>query len=213
MIRSLNKRPNPTLLWPPSFLTTSATVSWMKILRNPRLCLQSLFTNRSHWLTCFLRRRYCLLILLVSRIGSMCTVFCRQPMLRSEFLTLGNHTPYPCFSGFTAWSSSREPHQVFTLLESAYGAFDHIAKRRRIFKGMHPISVCSQMVDVFHLVLTKEWLFIYVYSWDNRRLVSTLMHEWFVDCSMALSTWCLLFFFASFSYVGKHRTISMHRFP
>jgi len=37
-------------------------------------------------------------------------------------------------SGFTAWSSSREPVQVFTLLESIYQSFDQIAKRRRIFK-------------------------------------------------------------------------------
>ena len=31
--------------------------------------------------------------------------------------------------GFTAWSSSREPSQVFELLESTYGEFDKLAKR------------------------------------------------------------------------------------
>jgi len=36
--------------------------------------------------------------------------------------------------GFTAWSSVREPSQVFTLLETVYHAFDVIAKQRRIFK-------------------------------------------------------------------------------
>jgi class 3 adenylate cyclase len=36
--------------------------------------------------------------------------------------------------GFTAWSSVREPSQVFLLLESVYGSFDQIAKRRRVFK-------------------------------------------------------------------------------
>ena len=36
--------------------------------------------------------------------------------------------------GFTAWSSVREPSQVFLLLESVYGSFDKIAKRRRVFK-------------------------------------------------------------------------------
>ena len=36
--------------------------------------------------------------------------------------------------GFTAWSSVREPAQVFTLLESLYGAFDVIADKRRVFK-------------------------------------------------------------------------------
>jgi class 3 adenylate cyclase len=37
-------------------------------------------------------------------------------------------------SGFTAWSSTREPSQVFVLLETIYKAFDEIAKRRRVFK-------------------------------------------------------------------------------
>jgi class 3 adenylate cyclase len=37
-------------------------------------------------------------------------------------------------SGFTAWSSLREPSQVFTLLETIYGEFDALAKRRRVFK-------------------------------------------------------------------------------
>uniref|UniRef100_A0A7S3L4M9 Phosphodiesterase n=1 Tax=Amphora coffeiformis TaxID=265554 RepID=A0A7S3L4M9_9STRA len=36
--------------------------------------------------------------------------------------------------GFTAWSSVREPAQVFTLLETVYHRFDEIAKRRRVFK-------------------------------------------------------------------------------
>lgn len=37
-------------------------------------------------------------------------------------------------AGFTAWSSVREPAQVFTLLETLYRSFDEIAKRRRVFK-------------------------------------------------------------------------------
>jgi class 3 adenylate cyclase len=36
--------------------------------------------------------------------------------------------------GFTAWSSTREPTQVFTLLETIYAGFDEIARRRRVFK-------------------------------------------------------------------------------
>eukprot|EP00980_Cylindrotheca_fusiformis_P017959 scaffold5706_cov151-Cylindrotheca_fusiformis.AAC.5 len=36
--------------------------------------------------------------------------------------------------GFTAWSSAREPHQVFILLETLYGAFDKIAYRHGVFK-------------------------------------------------------------------------------
>jgi hypothetical protein len=36
--------------------------------------------------------------------------------------------------GFTAWSSTRPPVDVFRLLESVYGAFDEIAERRGVFK-------------------------------------------------------------------------------
>jgi class 3 adenylate cyclase len=37
-------------------------------------------------------------------------------------------------AGFTAWSSTRDPKQVFVLLQTVYQAFDEIAKRRRVFK-------------------------------------------------------------------------------
>eukprot|EP00980_Cylindrotheca_fusiformis_P010299 scaffold2294_cov106-Cylindrotheca_fusiformis.AAC.15 len=37
-------------------------------------------------------------------------------------------------AGFTAWSSAREPQQVFILLENIYGALDGIAQRLAIFK-------------------------------------------------------------------------------
>jgi class 3 adenylate cyclase len=36
--------------------------------------------------------------------------------------------------GFTAWSSQREPTQVFTLLQNLYQAFDSVAKKRGVFK-------------------------------------------------------------------------------
>eukprot|EP00980_Cylindrotheca_fusiformis_P003257 scaffold735_cov116-Cylindrotheca_fusiformis.AAC.27 len=37
-------------------------------------------------------------------------------------------------AGFTAWSSAREPAQVFILLETIYGAFDKHAYRHNVFK-------------------------------------------------------------------------------
>jgi hypothetical protein len=37
-------------------------------------------------------------------------------------------------AGFTAWSSTRNPSQVFTLLETIYFAFDKIADKRGVFK-------------------------------------------------------------------------------
>eukprot|EP00980_Cylindrotheca_fusiformis_P013632 scaffold3508_cov113-Cylindrotheca_fusiformis.AAC.12 len=43
--------------------------------------------------------------------------------------------------GFTAWSSAREPQQVFLLLESIYHSFDKIAYRHDIFK-VETVSDC-----------------------------------------------------------------------
>jgi class 3 adenylate cyclase len=37
-------------------------------------------------------------------------------------------------AGFTAWSSTRQPSHVFTLLETIYKAFDDIALRRHVYK-------------------------------------------------------------------------------
>jgi class 3 adenylate cyclase len=37
-------------------------------------------------------------------------------------------------AGFTKWSSTRSPTQVFELLETIYSAFDKIANKRRVFK-------------------------------------------------------------------------------
>lgn len=50
-------------------------------------------------------------------------------------------------AGFTAWSSVREPCQVFQLLETLFEAFDEIALRRRVYKvetvgGKRQISSC-----------------------------------------------------------------------
>jgi class 3 adenylate cyclase len=37
-------------------------------------------------------------------------------------------------AGFTNWTASRKPEDVFVLLETLYGAFDAIALRREVFK-------------------------------------------------------------------------------
>jgi len=48
-------------------------------------------------------------------------------------------------AGFTAWSSTREPSQVFTLLQNLYQAFDSIAKKRGVFK-VETIGDCYMYV-------------------------------------------------------------------
>lgn len=54
-----------------------------------------------------------------------------QPMAE---LFLSTTIMFADIAGFTAWSSTREPHQVFTLLETVYSTFDRIASTRRVFK-------------------------------------------------------------------------------
>jgi class 3 adenylate cyclase len=50
-------------------------------------------------------------------------------------------------TGFTAWSFVREPPQVFILLETIYGAYDRIARKRGVFKvetiGDCYVAVCG----------------------------------------------------------------------
>lgn len=48
-------------------------------------------------------------------------------------------------TGFTAWCSEREPSQVFLLLESIYGEYDAIAKKRKVFK-VETIGDCYMAV-------------------------------------------------------------------
>ena len=48
--------------------------------------------------------------------------------------------------GFTAWSSTREPPDVFRLLETIYSSFDKIAERRRIFK-VETVGDCCKYLE------------------------------------------------------------------
>jgi hypothetical protein len=46
--------------------------------------------------------------------------------------------------GFTAWASTREPTQVFILLEGLYSSFDKIALKRKVLKietGTYTLSL------------------------------------------------------------------------
>lgn len=54
--------------------------------------------------------------------------------------------------GFTAWSSSRAPTDVFGLLEKVYGAFDERAKKRKVFK----VETVGDQVCCFLCVLLLD---------------------------------------------------------
>ena len=63
--------------------------------------------------------------------------------------------------GFTAWSSEREPTQVFQLLETLYHAFDTIARKRRVFK-VETIGDCYG--NDFLLILLALYFLLFVGS-------------------------------------------------
>jgi hypothetical protein len=58
------------------------------------------------------------------------------------------------FPGFTKWSSTRTPVEVFRLLETLYGAFDRIASKRRVEKietvRNDPVLFSSREMLLFH---------------------------------------------------------------
>ncbi|CAB9524962.1 Receptor-type guanylate cyclase gcy [Seminavis robusta] len=64
-------------------------------------------------------------------------------------------------AGFTQWCDGREPKDVFLLLETLYGTFDTIARRRRVFKietiGDCYLAVCGvpKANDKHAVVMTR----------------------------------------------------------
>lgn len=74
-------------------------------------------------------------------------------------------------AGFTAWSSTREPAQVFILLQTVYQNFDAIAKRRKVFKvetigtlytRRLQLSLCNRCM--FCLIVIETFVFSFSLS-------------------------------------------------
>lgn len=76
--------------------------------------------------------------------------------------------------GFTAWSSVREPRQVFTLLEVLYSAFDRIAKRRRVFKVE---TVVSQLFVGFQVIVARRKLSSHVGFNRETAMLQVLVYQ------------------------------------
>jgi len=67
-------------------------------------------------------------------LGSSATDFSDHDDAPLADLFLDATVIFADISGFTAWSSTREPTQVFKLLETIYGAYDRISQTRGVFK-------------------------------------------------------------------------------
>jgi Adenylate and Guanylate cyclase catalytic domain len=68
-------------------------------------------------------------------------------------------------AGFTAWSSVREPCQVFILLETLFRAFDSIAKKRGIFKVRVPGGLFNERESFGTHLVTSCLFFTGGNSW------------------------------------------------
>jgi Adenylate and Guanylate cyclase catalytic domain len=78
--------------------------------------------------------------------------------------------------GFTAWSSSRQPDQVFILLQTIYNAFDHIAKRRRVFK-VETIGDCYLAVTGLPEPQANHALIMARFAYECRQKMNELARE------------------------------------
>jgi hypothetical protein len=122
-------------LFPAGMLFSSSVLS-----PNIALCLVSEFCRHTHQNCiarshCFVRRYRWYVVILDS---VLCSGFTCRPVRIKQL---------HCFfaTGFTAWSSVREPTQVFQLLETLYHHFDEIANRKWDRRGSQP-SCVSVMV-------------------------------------------------------------------
>ncbi|CAB9507180.1 Receptor-type guanylate cyclase gcy [Seminavis robusta] len=70
-------------------------------------------------------------------------------------------------AGFTAWSSSRQPVDVFRLLEAIYSEFDRIAKRRRVFK-VETIGDCYVAITGIPKQHKDHAVAMAKFAWDTR---------------------------------------------
>jgi class 3 adenylate cyclase len=83
--------------------------------------------------------------------------------------------------GFTSWSATRQPTQVFLLLETLYAAFDKIAKRRGVFK-VETIGDCYVAVTGLPTPRKSHALVMARFANDCRRK----MHELTVELERSL---------------------------
>ncbi|CAJ1963743.1 unnamed protein product [Cylindrotheca closterium] len=79
-------------------------------------------------------------------------------------------------AGFTAWSSSREPSQVFILLETMFSTFDKLALRRRVFK-VETIGDCYLAVCGLPEPCEKHALNMVAFARDCLEKTSVLAHQ------------------------------------
>lgn len=89
-------------------------------------------------------------------------------------------------AGFTKWSSERNPVEVFKLLETLYGQFDRIAKRRKVFKveTVSPASTVS-----WNVCMTI--IYIECMLWTAQQYVNLTFFYFVSFCRLETAMWQL----------------------
>jgi Adenylate and Guanylate cyclase catalytic domain len=89
-------------------------------------------------------------------------------------------------AGFTAWSSTRDPEQVFILLQTLYHRLDQIAKRRKVFK-VETIGDCYLAVTGLPVAQLHHAMIMTRFACDCRSAMTEVMSQLEVtlgpDCS------------------------------
>lgn len=89
-------------------------------------------------------------------------------------------------AGFTAWSSTRDPPQVFILLQHLYHGFDQIAKRRKVYK-IETIGDCYVAVTGLPEAQPKHASIMARFAWE----CMAKMYEITCDLESQLGPECL----------------------
>jgi Adenylate and Guanylate cyclase catalytic domain len=79
-------------------------------------------------------------------------------------------------SGFTAWSSTREPANVFVLLQTVFSGFDRIAKRRKVFK-VETIGDCYVAATGLPEAQANHFVIMARFAWECRSEMHQMMRE------------------------------------
>lgn len=89
-------------------------------------------------------------------------------------------------TGFTAWSSTRDPDQVFTLLQTLFQGFDEIAQRRKVFK-VETIGDSYVAVTGLPKPQANHAIIMARFAWECRQKMNDLMKQLEIqlgpDCS------------------------------
>jgi hypothetical protein len=127
---------SPKIFWPMELALLVAAATSLAMVMHSQASLRPSHQQRlvaSQSQTYFQMQPFCLQILLVRLTrGVLLREVCKCRMTRLIATIVCSLLVY---TGFNAWSSVREPTQVFQLLESVYHHFDACASRRNVFKG------------------------------------------------------------------------------